>query len=369
MRESCLIASVQELRGGGAAHFTLQPLAGARFGGVVRFADPSDLAATVGALEADPDSLPTALCESQGLLVLPTMHGITRQPEMIVRLSRLFGPEVENYRQTLTPDNMIHDTESHILMVSNRAPVNLLPPPRPDPPLTEDGELPVQFPHRTGWHTDQSFRRPPPDISLFYAESPCPKGRGQTLYANGAAAYAALPDALRSRVDRLEGIHALLGTGRSEAAVLAGHAPKPLLPHQRSQHQPLARVHPITGKRALYLCEGSQMDCIDGPIATMEPGPDGDGAKLLRELLAHVTQRQFVYAHDWDPGDLIVYDNRCLLHSGAWFEAEHARVMWRTTVLGNPGDEYAGERKIWLPEGGARPMDGLGNLQWDGPED
>ena len=78
MRESCLIASVQELRGGGAAHFTLQPLAGARFGGVVRFADPSDLAATVGALEADPDSLPTALCESQGLLVLPTMHGITR---------------------------------------------------------------------------------------------------------------------------------------------------------------------------------------------------------------------------------------------------------------------------------------------------
>ena len=353
-----------------ATGFTLQPLANSTFGALVQFdpaADESNaVEATVRALEAQPEALPAALNASQGLLVLPAMQAISQKPELLVRLSQLFGPEVEDYRQTLTPTNMIHESVSEILMVCNRAPVNMAVPDRPDPPLTANGELPVQFPHRHGWHTDQSFRRPPPDISLFYAEAPCPRGQGQTLFANGTAAYEALPDSLRTRIDGLDGLHGLLGAGRSEAAVREGQTPMPLLPHQYSQRQPLARVHPVTGRRALYLCEGGQMDWIDGPIADLEPGPDGEGAQLLRQLLAHVTQRQFVYAHDWNPGDLVVYDNRCLLHAGAWYDTAHLRLMWRTTVVGNPGREYAGEKKSWLPEGGGRPMDGLGNLQWRG---
>ena len=71
-------------------------------------------------------------------------------------------------------------------MVTNMVPVNRPPPKRPDPPLTADGRLPVQYPHRKGWHTDQSYRRPPPDISLFYAVTPVARERGQTLFANGA---------------------------------------------------------------------------------------------------------------------------------------------------------------------------------------
>jgi taurine dioxygenase len=110
-------------------------------------------------------------------------------------------------------------------------------------------------------------------------------------------------------------------------------------------------VHPVTGRKALYLCEGGQMDWLDGPLVGMEPGPHGDGARLLDELMAHLTRPEFIYVHEWDRGDLIVWDNRCLVHAATWFDAaRHERLMWRTTVHGNPGVLYAGERKSWIPE-------------------
>src|SRR5262245_710039 len=181
-------------------------------------------------------------------------------------------------------------------MFSNMAPVNRMPPRRPDPPLTADGRLPVQYPHRKGWHTDQSYRRPPPDISLFFAVTPVPQGQGQTLFANGTLAYAALPPALKARVDKLEGLHVQPGSGRSRDAVLRGEAPKPLAAHEGSQRQPVVRVHPVTDKPALYLCESGQMDWIEGPFVGLERGPHGDGAKLLDELMSHLTRPEFVYA-------------------------------------------------------------------------
>src|SRR4030095_14627641 len=96
------------------------------------------------------------------------------------------------------------------------------PPTRPGPPVTADGRLPVQYPQRKGWHTDQSYRRPPPDISLFYAVTPVARARGQTLFANGTLAYAALSADLKGKVDGLEGLHVQPGTGRSRDAVLSG---------------------------------------------------------------------------------------------------------------------------------------------------
>jgi taurine dioxygenase len=133
--------------------------------------------------------------------------------------------------------------------------------------------------------------------------------------------------------------------------VLRGETPRPLEPHERSQRQPIARFHPVTGKPALYLCETSQMDWVDGPLVGLEPGPHGAGAKLLDVSRAHLTRPEFVYVHDWEAGDVLVWDNRCLVHTATWFDADrHPRVMWRTTVHGNPGALYAGERKSWLPQ-------------------
>ena len=285
-----------------------------------------------------------------GLLLLRGVHQIAEQPELLVALSRWFGSEVEDYRQTLTAASAVHPTTPEIFIVSNAHPVNRQPPERPDPPWDRNGNFPAQFPQRRGWHTDQSYRRPPPDISLFYAVKPAPRGQGQTLYANGLAAYDALPERLRVAVNDLQGLHVRPGSGRSETAVRAGETPPALGPHEQPQPQPVARIHPVTGRRALYLCEAGQMDWITGPFAGLEPGPDGEGAKLLYELMTHLTDARFTYTHEWEAGDLIIYDNRSLVHAATWFDAaHHARVMWRPTVWGTPGAFYAGEARSWVP--------------------
>lgn len=330
--------------------FELQrPLPGASFGGTVRLSGTPSAHALIDAAEADRTALPAVLAECSGLLLLPGMQAMADAPELLVRLSRLFGSEVENYRETLTPSNMVHETVPEILLVANTPPASRAPPRRPDPPLTEDGRLPVQFPHRRGWHTDQSYRRPPPDISLFLAVQPVPQGQGQTLFADGTAAYEALPPLMKARVDTLEGLHVGFSARRSRDNVLAGETPRPLGPNEQPQRQPIARVHPVTGKRALYLCEYGQMDWLEGPILGMRPGPHGDGGALLAELVAHLTRREFVYVHEWSAGDLLIWDNRCLVHAATWFDADReSRVMWRTTVSGNPGTAYVGERKSWI---------------------
>jgi len=326
-----------------------RPLPDAGFGGRVRTIGATGAAELVAAGEREPAALPRLLAESGGLLLIQGLEAMADEPQLLVRLSRLFGPEVENYRQTLMPFNQVHESVPEILLVSNAPPVGRDPPKPPEPPLTADGLLPTQFPQRRGWHTDQSYRRPPPDISLFLAVNPVLKGQGQTLFADGTAAYEALPPALKTRIEGLEGLHVGLRAGRSRDEILAGNRPRDLLPHERPQRQPVVRVHPVTGQRALYLCEYGQMDWLDGPFVGMQPGPHGDGAALLVELMTHLTRRAFVYVHDWTVGDLLVWDNRCLVHTATWFDAAtQTRTMWRTTVSGNPGALYRGERKSWI---------------------
>lgn len=319
-----------------------RPLPGAAFGATVRLGKPLG--------EEMPDGLPQALAEAGGLLLLPARGEITADPRLLVKLSYLFGPEVEDYRTLLTRVDMAHETVPEIFMVTNMVPGARPPPRQPSPPLTADGKLPVQYPHRTGWHTDQSYRRPPPDISLFYAVTPVQPSRGQTIFASGTLAYEALPAALKARVETLEGLHCAPATGRDRGEVEAGKTPPPQPPHRRSQRQPVVRIHPVTGRKALYLCERGQMDWFEGPFVGLEPGPYGEGAKLLDELMAHYTRAEFVYVHEWTQGDVLVWDNRCLVHAATWYDgASEQRMMWRTTVRGNPGALYAGEARSWIP--------------------
>jgi len=327
-----------------------RPLPGATFGSIVSPEDGGNAHAAIAAAEAEPEFLLQALVDGDGLMLLKGMDDISEDPSLLVRLSQFFGPEVEDYRRTLTREEAIHGGTPEIMLVQSVPPTNRKPPPIPDPPLTKDGLIPVQYPHRRGWHTDQSYRRPPPDISLFYAVVPVPKGQGQTMFANGTAAYAALSPARKARIEGVMGLHVQPGSGRSRDAARAGETPRPLAPHERSQAQPLVRIHPVSGKPALYMCEYGQMDWVDGPIVGLEPGPDGEGGRLLDELMSHMTQRRFVYVHDWDAGDIVIWDNRCLIHTATWFDINaHERVMWRTTVHGNPGAFYAGETKSWIP--------------------
>ena len=327
--------------------FDVNPLPGATFGGL--FATEGDATELTEAAEADPQSLVRVLDAHQGLLLIKGMGRITEEPELLLRLSRLFGTEVESYHETRMARQNVHPEIPEIFMVSNIPPADKVPPPPPEPLLNAVGSLPTRFPHRRGWHTDQSYRRPPPDVSLFYCVVAAPKGQAQTLYADGIGAYEALSADMKTRVANLVGIHAKPGVGRGEVAVRAGAAPMDLGPGDLPQRQPVVRIHPETGAKSLYLCEAGQMDWIDGPFVGMETGPDGAGAKLLYELMSHFTRDDFVFAHEWDEGDLVIYDNRTLIHAATWFDAEkHQRLMWRTTVSGNPGAEYAGEAKSWL---------------------
>jgi taurine dioxygenase len=329
------------------------------FGSLLEFED-CDIDAIVERCTASADRLLAHFHAAGGLMVIRGLQAIRERPEVLVELSRLFGPEVENYRQTLTSERFFHDSIAEILVLSNAPPCNHPPPPRGSRHGAEAAGFRVQFPQQVNWHTDQSYRRPPPDITLLLALEVPPPDQGRTLFADCTAAYAAL-DADRGRnLQTLEGIHAPSWIGRSRAAVENGEPLLELLPHQLPQRQPMVRKHPVTGKLSLYICEEKQMDYVDGPVVGLEPGPYGEGAALIRELLAHATQKKFVYAHEWRPGDLLIADNRNLLHCATWYDAErYTRLMWRTTVMGNPGEAYAGEGKSWIPRDGSAVMAGM----------
>ena len=102
------------------------------FGSIIEFNQPN-LELALKSLETKPDSLLSALIAAKGLLVLPKVGAITEQPELLLRLSRLFGTEVENYHHTLSTRNLVHPTVPQILVLANQPPSNRQPPKRPEP--------------------------------------------------------------------------------------------------------------------------------------------------------------------------------------------------------------------------------------------
>lgn len=329
------------------------------FGGTLEF-EFDDIERILVTFARHAESILAHFYAARGLMVVKGMQAIRAQPGALVELSRWFGPEVEDYRQTLTSPRFFHDSVDEILILTNAEPCNHPPPPQAS--AGDGSRLATRFPDQANWHTDQSYRRPPPDITLLLALDLPPRDQGQTLFADCTAAFAALDPARQRELAVLEGIHAPSWIGRSRAAVEGGEQPLELLPHQLPQRQPLVRRHPVSGAQSLYICEEKQMDYVDGPIVGLAPGPRGEGAALLRELLIHATRDEFVYVHEWEAGDLLIGDNRNLLHCATWYDAlRYTRLMWRTTVMGNPGSEYAGEHKTWIPRDGSDPMMGMGN--------
>ena len=167
------------------------------------------------------------------------------------------------------------------------------------------------------WHTDMSWHAVPPSVTMLYAVELPPTG-GDTEFANTSMSYAALPEETRRRI---VGLRVVLCWGASGGKSIAEMREDPPVDH------PLVRTHPDTGHKALYL--GNHASHIQGM-------PEAEGAALLDELLEHATQRQFVYAHRWRKGDLVMWDNRCLLHRAVanYDMAKYRRVMHRSVVRG-----------------------------------
>jgi alpha-ketoglutarate-dependent 2,4-dichlorophenoxyacetate dioxygenase len=184
------------------------------------------------------------------------------------------------------------------------------------------------------WHTDGSFRRVPAMLSMLYAHrvpGPSPLGAGETEFADLRAAYDALPDATKTEVADLVALHDIAWSRAQLGFTDLLFGEKNVLP---PVPQRVVRTHPGSGRRTLYIAAHAS-EIVGRPLP--------DGRLLLRELIEHATRREFVYRHDWRPGDLVIWDNRCTMHRGRHFDESRVRDLRRVTVrdIGSTLDEAA----------------------------
>jgi len=176
------------------------------------------------------------------------------------------------------------------------------------------------------WHSDSSFKAVPSLCSLLSARIVPPEG-GATEFASTRAAYPSLPDALKRRVEHAIAVHDFSWSRDQVRPGFFTAEERAVYPPVR---HPLVRVNPVNGRRCLFL--GAHASYIEGLSID-------EGRALLAELLAHVTQPRFRYRHEWTEGDLVIWDNRCVLHRATPYDSvRHQRLLQRTTVSGDAAE-------------------------------
>jgi alpha-ketoglutarate-dependent 2,4-dichlorophenoxyacetate dioxygenase len=171
------------------------------------------------------------------------------------------------------------------------------------------------------WHTDSSFKPEGATWSMLHAKAVPPTG-GNTEFADTRAAYDALPEAMKKRLEGLVAEHSVWHS-RSK---LGGYIPTEdeRKAYTRARHR-LVRRHPGSGRNALYIAAHAS-HIIGMPVE--------EGQALLQELIEFATQPQFVYSHSWRVGDLVIWDNRCTMHRARPYEATNdVRDLRRTTII------------------------------------
>jgi alpha-ketoglutarate-dependent taurine dioxygenase len=174
------------------------------------------------------------------------------------------------------------------------------------------------------WHTDKAYLPVPALLTMLHAIE-LPQSGGDTQFADMTSAYDALSNEDKLRIDRLRVVHSLeyMRESTGDRPPTDGErAAAPAVTH------PLVRTHPQTGKKSLFL--GMYCSHVVGMDA-------GESRALLDRLLAHATQPRFVYTHRWQPGDLVFWDNRCLLHRAVanYDMGKSRRVLQRLVVRGD----------------------------------
>ena len=171
------------------------------------------------------------------------------------------------------------------------------------------------------WHTDSSFRDQSAAWSMLHAKAVPPAG-GDTEFADTRAAYDALPETTQRRLEGLVAEHSLWHS----RAKLGGYVPteEERKSYPSARHK-IVRRHPGSGRRALYIAAHAS-HILGMPI--------DEGQALLAELMEFATQPRFVYRHEWQVGDLVIWDNRCTMHRATPFDAtDHVRDLRRTTII------------------------------------
>jgi alpha-ketoglutarate-dependent 2,4-dichlorophenoxyacetate dioxygenase len=172
------------------------------------------------------------------------------------------------------------------------------------------------------WHSDSSFRAIPAKYSLLSARVVNPVG-GNTEFADMRAAYDALDAGTKAEIEDLVCEHSLMYSRGSLGLLDYSDEERAMF---RPVRQRLVRTHPVTGRKSLYLSSHA------GAIVGM---PMAEARILLRELTEHATQPTFVYAHRWTRWDLVMWDNRQMMHRVRRYDERQPRDMRRTTVAGD----------------------------------
>jgi taurine dioxygenase len=173
------------------------------------------------------------------------------------------------------------------------------------------------------WHTDMSYLEEPPMASILFALETPAEG-GDTEFIDMYRVYEAMPPSLRERIDRLQLKHD--GTynsgGYVRQGVTAGDDP---VTSPGAWH-PLVCTHPESGRKTLYL--GRRRNAYLGGMSLAE------SEALLDELWSFTGRREFLWRHRWQPGDLVLWDNRCTMHRRDGFSPQARRILHRTQIKG-----------------------------------
>lgn len=177
-----------------------------------------------------------------------------------------------------------------------------------------------------GWHTDYSYKEEPVMCTMLYAVE-VPAEGGDTLLADGVAAFAALPEARQRELERLKLHHSF-----AHFIATRDHSRMLLTEEQLRENpdvvHPLIHTHPADGRKALWVSTGTVTEVIGAAEPT--------DLSILDELVEFATQERFVFRHKWRVGDVLMWDNRCTLHTGSTFDdTRYFRTMHRLWVKGD----------------------------------
>lgn len=220
-------------------------------------------------------------------------------PQDQVRFAALFGRVDDGQRRAADPNSK--QSQRGVMLVSNirkdGVPIGVLP----------DGEM--QF------HSDGAHRARPYRATTLYAIK-IPDTGGETRFASMAAAYEALPLEMQTRLAGLKARH-VFNYNKTTREEIPDDAPA-LAVH------PLVRVHPDSGRKSLYLSRLMTREIVGLGKA--------DSAELLEFLIGHCERPEFIHAHRWTPGDMVIWDNRCVNHARTDFPPGQDRLLRRYTV-------------------------------------
>ncbi len=176
-----------------------------------------------------------------------------------------------------------------------------------------------------GYHTDHSNAAEPPKATVLHAVR-LPDSGGDTQFVNMQRAYDELPAATQRRIDGLRAIHVYQSRHSERKLMALSEEARRTVPD--AVVHPLVRTHPESGRRSIYL----NPIRIEGIVGMEET----EALALLDELLAHATQPRYEYRHQWRPGDMVMWDNRCLLHkANGDYDMAQVRYLYRVMLKGD----------------------------------